>query len=90
MGQDREISVRPIAGGWCVQCELTGELMFLSGARAEEKARALAACLSKLGSDVRLSIHDLRGELVATRLYFGDAPQATPSRPAVRRVLEPA
>ncbi|HEY8572774.1 hypothetical protein [Phenylobacterium sp.] len=73
MAKDRQITVRPVAGGWCVECEMTGELMFLSGARAEEKARSLAACLAELGSDVRLSVHDRQGGLIATRRYFGDA-----------------
>jgi hypothetical protein len=72
VGQDRQITVRPVAGGWCVDCELTQGLMFLSGARAEEKARSLAACLAGLGSDVLLSVHDRLGGLVATRRYFGD------------------
>lgn len=76
MGKDRQVIVRPIAGGWCVDCELTQELMFLSGARAEEKAKSLAACLAGLGSDVMLSVHDRLGGLVATRRYFGDAARA--------------
>jgi len=60
--------------------------MFLSGARAEEKARSLAACLAELGSDVRLTVHDLRGQLVATRIYWGDAP--APARDASARAAE--
>jgi hypothetical protein len=56
--------------------------MFLSGARAEEKARSLATCLAALGSDVLLSVHDRLGGLVATRRYFGDAglPKAARAR----------
>jgi hypothetical protein len=83
--QDRLISVRPVSGGWCVRCVDTGELMFLSGARAEEKAQSLALLLSALGSDVQLSVHDLRDQLVATRRYFGDsAPPPAPKPPAAR------
>jgi hypothetical protein len=86
VGKDRQITVRPVAGGWCVESEILGELMFLSGARAEEKARSLAACLAELGSDVRLTVHDLRGQLVATRIYWGDAP--APARDASARAAE--
>lgn len=81
MGQDRQIVVRPVAGGWCVDCEVAQGLMFLSGARAEEKAKSLAACLAGLGSDVLLSVHDRLGGLVATRRYFGDAGRASARRP---------
>lgn len=81
MGKDREITVRPVAGGWCVERnDLTGELMFLSGARAEEKAKSLAALLASTGSDVRLNVHDRQGGLIATRRYFGDAPAAVTAR----------
>jgi hypothetical protein len=87
VGKDRVITVRPVGGGWCVACEATGELMFLSGARAEEKARALARCFAALGSDVQLAVHDLRDQLVATRRYFGDA--LAPAKPPARtRELE--
>lgn len=72
MDNDRKITVRPVGGGWCVASSDTAELMFQSGARAEEKARALAACLAELGSDVHLEVHDLSDQLVATRRYFGD------------------
>jgi hypothetical protein len=85
--KDRKITVRPVGGGWCVASSDTGELMFLSGARAEEKARALAACFAEMGSDVHLEVHDLRDQLVATRRYFGDA--GAPKRPALR-LLETA
>lgn len=88
MHADRVITVRPVGGGWCVACSLTGELMFLSGARAEEKARALAACFAELGSDVHLEVHDLRDQLVATRRYFGDA-GSRPAAIAADRRLEP-
>jgi hypothetical protein len=81
VAEDRFITVRPVSGGWCVACELTGQLMFLSGARAEEKARSLALLLSGLGSDVQLAVHDRRDELVATRRYFGDAACATKPQP---------
>jgi hypothetical protein len=84
--RDRKITVRPIGGGWCVACSVTGELMFLSGARAEEKARALAACFARLGSDVHLEVHDLRDQLVATRRYFGDV--AAPRRSPAIQLLE--
>lgn len=80
MGRDRLIVVRPVAGGWRLECDATEALMFLSGARAEEKAKRLAACLAELGSDVLLSVHDRLGGLVATRRYFGDAGSAKTSQ----------
>jgi hypothetical protein len=86
VGKDRVITVRPVSGGWCVSCGSTGDLMFLSGARAEEKARALARCFADLGSDVQLAVHDLRDQLVATRRYFGDAPAPARAPDRVREL----
>jgi hypothetical protein len=58
--QDKQlIQVLPVDGGWTVDCSLSGQpLMFLSGARAEEKARSLAICLAGMGQDVRVVVHD--------------------------------
>jgi hypothetical protein len=72
MGQAQNILVTPVEGGWCVECSMTGQLMFLSGAKAEEKARSLAQCLASGGQDVRVVIHDLSKQVVATRRYFSD------------------
>lgn len=69
--EDQLISVIPVEGGWSVQCALTGEaLLFLSGAKAEENARKLAACMTRLGYDARVAVHDRRNILVGTLRFF--------------------
>lgn len=65
-----EVRVSPIQGGWRVQSAGLADLMFLSGARAEEKARNLAACLARCGIDVMLVIHDRASQVVGARRYF--------------------
>lgn len=68
---DQVIVVGPVDGGWSVQCSMIGQpLFFLSGAKAEESARKLAACIAELGQDVRVMIHDRDHGLVGTRSYF--------------------
>jgi hypothetical protein len=65
------IFVMPVDGGWSVDCALIAmPLMFLSGARAEEKARALGVFLSGLGSDARVLVHDRQRALIGTAHYF--------------------
>ena len=64
---DLTVEVSPVAGGWRVASAGLQDLMFLSGARAEEKARSLAACLARCGADVRLVVQDRRRQVVGTR-----------------------
>jgi hypothetical protein len=65
------IAVVPVEGGWSVECSMTGQpLFFLSGAKAEENARKLGACIAELGQDVRVMIHARDSALVGTRTYF--------------------
>lgn len=70
---DLEVTVSPIEGGWRVQSAVIADLMFLSGARAEEKARHLAACLARCGADVMLVIQDRTSRVIGTRRYFAMA-----------------
>ena len=70
---DLEVRVSPIEGGWRVQSAGIADLMFLSGAWAEEKARSLAACLARCGADVLLVICDRASRVVGTRRYFAMA-----------------
>jgi hypothetical protein len=70
MTEDLEITVAPVDGGWCVQSAGMVETMYLSGARAEESAKALAACLARCGTDVNLVIQDRRAQVVGARRYF--------------------
>jgi alpha-glucuronidase len=70
MLREHRISVDPIEGGWTVRCE--GEiqpLMFLSGRKAEEQARALAAALGRAGHEAFVYIHDRSDALVGTARY---------------------
>lgn len=64
------ISVMPVMGGWSVETAMTDQpLMFLSGGRAEEKARSLAECFAKIGLDAQVVIHDRGRNLVGTIRY---------------------
>jgi hypothetical protein len=70
------IRVDPVSGGWSVHCSATGNaLMFSSGARAEQAARLLGACLARMGHDVRVSVHDRREILVGTAHYYATSRQ---------------
>jgi len=86
---DCQISVVPVAGGWSVQSALVdGPLMFLSGAKAEEKARALGERIAAMGRDAKVLIHDRSRALVGTWRYFAaDAPLAELPVPAEPRGL---
>jgi hypothetical protein len=56
-----------VADGWSVQSEFgDSPLSFLSCARAEEKARALAQDLAEMGRDTKVPIHDRNHVLVGT------------------------
>lgn len=70
---DLEVRVGPVEGGWRVQSAGLADLMFLSGARAEEKARHLAACLARCGADVLLVVQDRASRVIGTRRYFAMA-----------------
>ncbi len=75
---DHSISVVPVDGGWQVHSPLDDTpLMFLSGAKAEEKAKALAERLAAAGRDARVLIHDRTRALIGTWRYFAyEAPLA--------------
>jgi hypothetical protein len=63
----RTISVKPVGDGWSVQSNaFDGEMMFLSGAKAEAAARRLARTLSKAGEHAEIHIF-LRDGAVAGR-----------------------
>lgn len=63
------IWVAPLASGWTVKCAELEPLVFRSGRRAEEQARALARCLSELGRDAQVRIHDRAMNLVGAQDY---------------------
>ena len=72
---DRQlIAVRPVQGGWSVEWPGLGqELVFLSGAVAEQKARAMAQCVAGIGMDAEVRVHDRRETLIGTACYFASA-----------------
>jgi hypothetical protein len=65
------IEVAPIDGGWRVDCAIADQpLLFLSGRRAEEKARDLAGRLAFHGLDSRVLVRDRRGDLIGSIDYY--------------------
>jgi hypothetical protein len=68
---DHHISVVPVEGGWRVLSPFDDTpLMFLSGAKAEEKAKALAERLAAAGRDAQVLIHDRTQALIGTWRFF--------------------
>ena len=68
--EDLELRVRSAACGWRLDCALSGQpLMFLSGAKAEAKAHALAQVLAASGRVARVVVQDRRGLVVGTTRY---------------------
>jgi hypothetical protein len=64
------ITVAPVQGGWVVASPFSDcDLLFLSGARAEAKARELAHLAVALGMVADVKVHDRKAALIATRVY---------------------
>jgi len=64
------LRVRPAAGGWKVESTDGVEpMMFLSGARAERSARALAQTIARAGKGVRLVIEDRSAQVVGAMSF---------------------
>ena len=63
------ISVQPMADGWAVLTPDVEPLVFRSGRKAEEAAKALAARLADLGRAVLVRIHDRSHTLIGTAWY---------------------
>lgn len=67
----RNIAVTAVEGGWSLACDAGLEpVVFLSGARAEAHARALASRLSEAGDEVRVTVSDRSHSLVGSMLYL--------------------
>jgi hypothetical protein len=65
------ISVDPVPGGWSVQNPFAETPMFfLSGAKAERKARELGDRIVRHGHSVEVHVHAKGGMLIG-RLHFG-------------------
>jgi len=71
MTRSYQIAVEPVAGGWSVVSDGREPMMFLSGARAEAQARALARRLSEAGEDVELIIRDRSRTVAGAARYQG-------------------
>lgn len=70
---DALVNVRPIGGAWVVEgAERLQPLLFLSGAKAEAQAHAIARSIARTGGDARVAIHDRAEQLVGTVRYFAD------------------
>lgn len=70
---DALVKVRPVGAAWVVEgAEGLQPLLFLSGAKAEAQAHALAKCIAGVGGDARVAIHDRAEQLVGTVRYFAD------------------
>jgi hypothetical protein len=76
---DALVRVRPVGAAWLVDgAEGLEPLLFLSGAKAEAQAHALAKSIADSGADARVAVHDKTDQLVGTRRYFAreEAPTA--------------
>ena len=71
MTRRHRIAVSPVDGGWSIACDDGLEpMMFLSGARAEAQARALARRLAEAGEEVELTVRDRSSALVGHTRYL--------------------
>ena len=66
------IFVDPVEGGWCVKADCGEGLMFLSGARAEDQARALAQRLARAGYETMVEIRDRANTLAGVLRYSAE------------------
>ncbi|HEX7885550.1 MAG TPA: hypothetical protein VF474_06195 [Phenylobacterium sp.] len=68
--EDVVLRVRPAASGWLVEARDLEPLMFLSGAKAEAQAHALARCMAGAGNDAEVVVHDRTEKIVGAARYF--------------------
>lgn len=71
MHKDHLITVEPAAVGWRVALDDLQPLMFLSGVKAEQHARGLAARLSRFGDVTRVTIRSPVHVLAGRRYAAG-------------------
>jgi hypothetical protein len=73
--RDELVSVRPVDCGWMVEGGMGLEpLLFLSGAKAEAQAHALARSIAETGGDARVALHDRAQQLIGAFRYFAADP----------------
>jgi hypothetical protein len=69
---NRIISVLPCGEGWCVRSDgFDGEMVFLSGAKAEAAARRLAETFAQAGDNAEIRIFLRDGQLAGTVMKLG-------------------
>jgi len=67
---DIRLSVRPSGPGWQVDCDVNSQpLMFMSGAKAEAQAHALAKTIASTGSDAQVEVRDRREKVIGNTRY---------------------
>lgn len=71
---ERQLCVRRLGEGWCVEGDGLERLMFRAGSEAESQARDLARALARCGDDTCVRVHDARGLLVGVIRYYGTDP----------------
>jgi hypothetical protein len=62
--------VKAVDVGWALESSLSEALTFVSGAAAEQAARALAQRIAEMGTDVSINITDRAGALVSVIHYY--------------------
>jgi hypothetical protein len=68
---DALVRVRPVGAAWLVDgAEGLEPLLFLSGAKAEAQAHALARSIAHSGADARVAVHDRTEQVVGTFRFF--------------------
>jgi hypothetical protein len=78
---DALVKVCPVGAAWVVEgAERLQPLLFLSGAKAEAQAHAIARCIARTGGDARVAVHDRNQQLIGTVRYFADEPVDHDSR----------
>ena len=70
---DVRLSVRPSGPGWQVDCEINSQpLMFMSGAKAEAQAHALARVIAATGSGAEVEVQDRGEKVIGSTRYRAD------------------
>jgi len=78
------VKVAPVLEGWAVTCDaVENQMLFRSGAKAEDAARRLAQAMAEAGEFVEIEVRLRDGDRAAR---FVCAPQGTGQRAEVLRL----
>jgi len=72
MSRDHVITVEPAPVGWRVSFDGLQPLMFLSGSKAEQHARGLAARLTGIGKDTQVTVRDQGDSSIRAHLHVAE------------------